>query len=251
MKKYGWIKDAHDERDFDFKAKAIPYQVFAPVDLRPQCPPVLDQGNLGACTAFGTTEMVNFVRNKQKLPPFTPSPLFTYYTTRKIENTVEEDSGAMVRDALKSAVTYGVVAEELWRYNPAKFSIEPSPEVYAEALKHQTLKYQRIADGVIHDLQQCLFDGYPFTFGALLFNSFESKTVTTTGVVPMPTAGESLLGGHCMLGVGWKQIKGKNYFIVQNSWGKVWGDKGYCYMPFEYLGNKNLSNDFWTIRLEE
>jgi len=251
MKKYGWIKDKHDDRDKPFKAKATPPKVFTPTDLRPWCPPVLDQGQLGACTAFGTTEMVHFVRNKQKAQDFTPAPLFTYYATRQIENTVNEDSGAMVRNALKSAVLYGVVQEEKWHYDIAKFTVKPTPDIYAEALKHQTLQYRRISDGLIHDMQQCLFEGYPFTFGAILFDSFESPAVARNGVVPMPHAGEGQLGGHCMLCVGWKVISGHNYFIIQNSWGTGWGDHGFCYIPFEYMGNRNLVNDLWTIHLEE
>ena len=188
---------------------------------------------------------------KQKLAEFTPSPLFTYYTTRQIENTVNEDAGASVRDALKSTVQYGVVQEEKWKYNIAKFKVKPAPAIYTEALKHQTLQYHRITDGVLDDMQQCLFEGYPFTFGAMLYSSFESNAVTKTGIVPMPTSKDSMLGGHCMLVVGWKLINNQRYFIIQNSWGKNWGDKGYCYIPFAYMGNKRLVSDLWTIRLEE
>jgi len=251
MRKYGYIKDKEDARDYKFLARATPPVVFNPVDLRPLCPPVMDQGQLGACTAFGTTEMVNFVRKKQKLPNFTPSPLFTYYTTRQIEDTVNLDSGAMVRNALKSAVVYGVVQEEKWQYDISKFTLAPTTEVYAEALKHQTLQYKRINDGDLVGMQQCLLEGYPFTFGAIVFPSFESTSVAKIGIVPTPAPKEKPLGGHCMLCVGWKKLFGKSYFIVQNSWGKNWGDKGFCYIPFEYIGNKNLVNDFWTIRLEE
>lgn len=251
MRKYGWIKDNRDKRDKLFKAKAVPPQSFTPTDLRADCATVMDQGKLGACTAFGTVEMVHFVRKKQKQQDFTPSPLFTYYTTRQIENSVNRDAGAMVRNAIKSAVLYGVVQEEKWNYDITKFKVKPNPGVYAEALKHQTLKYHRINDGVIRDMQQCLFEGYPFTFGAALFASFESAEVATSGIVPIPRTGEWQVGGHCMLCVGWKVLDGRNYFIIQNSWGTDWGDKGFCYIPFEYMGNRKLANDFWTIRLEE
>jgi C1A family cysteine protease len=42
----------------------------------------------------------------------------------------------------------------------------------------------------------------------------------------------------------------KEIFIVKNSWGTKWGDKGYFYMPFGYL-TEGLAADFWTIRKGE
>jgi len=36
--------------------------------------------------------------------------------------------------------------------------------------------------------------------------------------------------------------------LVRNSWGPAWGQKGYFTMPYDYVANRDLSDDFWTIR---
>ena len=60
------------------------------VDLRPHCPPVYDQGQLGSCTGNAIAGAVQFDREKQKLKPdFVPSRLFIYYGERVIEGTVD------------------------------------------------------------------------------------------------------------------------------------------------------------------
>ncbi len=52
--------------------------------------------------------------------------------------------------------------------------------------------------------------------------------------------------GHAVTCVGYNDYK--QTFIVRNSWGKEWGDKGYFYMPYAYLLDGHLSMDFWCIR---
>jgi C1A family cysteine protease len=65
----------------------------------------------------------------------------------------------------------------------------------------------------------------------------------------MPGPDEEVLGGHAVLAVGYDDSA--ECFIVRNSWGSGWGKKGYFTMPYSYLLEQNLSDDFWTIRTVE
>src|SRR6202042_2867797 len=87
------------------------------VDLRPGCPPVYDQGQLGSCTANPIAGAVEFDQIKQNLPSvFVPSRLFIYYNERMMEGTVSQDSGAQIRDGIKSIGKLGVCPEKEWPY---------------------------------------------------------------------------------------------------------------------------------------
>ena len=243
--RWGWKPDAPDPRDYAFappRLAALPPSV----DLRPAFPAPYDQGQLGSCTANAIAGAIEFLQGKEKQPESVPSRLFIYYNERAIEGTVSEDSGAQIRDGVKSVATLGACAETLWPYDVSQFTVKPSDACYADALGHKVAQYLRLAQTVT-DMQACLAAGYPFVFGFTVYASFESDLVAATGVVPMPATGEAMLGGHAVLAVGYDQAAQR--FLVRNSWGATWGQQGYFTIPFDYLADPQLASDFWTIRL--
>lgn len=244
--KYGWKKDKPDPRDqHHVFTVSRQLNIIHTVDLRPHCPPIYDQGNLGSCTANAIGAAYEFDQIIQgEKDFFTPSRLFTYYNERKIENTLTEDSGAELRDGIKTINAVGVCPERDWPYDITKFADEPPSTCYDMAKCHQSVLYRRVAQDLAQ-LKQCLIEGYPFVFGFAVYQSFESPDTALTGIMKMPQPNETLLGGHAVMAVGFDDSK--KMFTIRNSWGESWGDKGYFYMPYDFITNAEWASDFWTV----
>jgi len=255
VKGYGWIPDLPDGRDLLYAAppKALA-ELPRRVDLRPKCPPVYNQGKLGSCTANAIGAALEFDQMKQRregsaeAEVFTPSRLFIYYNERAMEGTVDSDSGAAIRDGVKSVAKQGACREKIWPYKIGAFRKKPDRPAYGEAKRYQAVRYQRLIPS-LGQLKGCLAEGFPFVFGFSVYASFESAQVARNGHAPMPKAEEEFLGGHAVLGVGYDEQR--QWFICRNSWGPKWGMRGYFTLPYPYLTQPALSRDFWTIRQVE
>lgn len=251
IRRLGWVPDLPDHRDQMFAAAVVHVaQLPTSVDLRPGCPPeIYDQGQLGSCTGNAIAAALEFDQMKQGLADvFTPSRLFIYYNERVMEGTVGQDAGAMIRDGIKSVNKIGAPHEKLWPYsdaNPGPFQKKPSAAAYADAAKHPAVLYQRLVPAE-SQLKGCLAGGYPFVFGISVFDSFMTPAVAKTGRVPMPKPKEQQIGGHAILCVGYDDHQRR--FICRNSWSAGWGMKGYFTIPYDYVLNPNLADDFWTIK---
>jgi C1A family cysteine protease len=253
---YGWRPQLPDARDRVYAARL---QAPAPpaYDLRPSMPPVYDQGQLGSCTGNAIAAAMEYERDRQALPDFIPSRLFIYYNERALEGTVSSDSGAVIRDGIKVVNADGVCQETLWPYDIGMFTVKPPKRCYVAALTDKAVQYEAIQ--TLGDLKDAISSNLAVVFGFTVYQSFESQSVAQTGVMPMPKPHESTVGGHAVLAVGYSDAKSQ--LIVRNSWGASWGDRGYFYMPYQYVtGSKvssdtspingaHLASDFWAIEM--
>lgn len=224
------------------------------VDLRDKCSGIMDQGQMGSCSGNALAGAVEFLElqqlRQQGMQPQEYSAnfervsrLFIYWNERAVEGNPQVDAGCTtLLDGCTALIVKGACREATWAYDEANLLKCPTHASYAEAYQHKVKAFYRIND--LNGMRQCLAQGFPFTCGIPVYDSFMSAEVGMTGQVPLPSFTERLLGGHALLVVGYD---GADHFIVRNSWGAGWGDKGYCYLPYSYL--TMYGSDFFTLRL--
>jgi hypothetical protein len=263
-RRYDWRPDLPDYRDISFRSVIPVAETLPPrVDLRPGMSPVVNQGSLGSCTGNAIAACLEYLQLKQIEEPgkgpqeydddefFHVSRLFIYWNERAYMGTLYQDSGAFLRDGIKSLQQHGACRENIWPYLNKNVFKRPHDPAYEEARQYKISEYLRIR--TLREMKQCLSQGLPFVFGFMTFESFESVETAATGIMKMPTSRDRDLGGHAVCAVGYDDdftFKGghKGAMIVRNSWGSAWGDKGYFYMPYDYISDPNLSDDFWAVR---
>ena len=243
------------------KADSLP----ASVDLRDYCSPVEDQGQLGSCTAHAGVGLIEYYERRAFGRHLDASRLFLYKATRNLMK-MRGDTGAYLRTTMGAMVLFGVPPESYWPYtdDPSAFDREPTAFCYAFAQNFQTIKYFRhdppasAPDAVLHSLKTYLSRGFPFIFGFSVYNSIEQAE--TTGRIPFPSQRERLEGGHAIMAVGYDDsleitnkfggVKTKGALLIRNSWGTSWGERGYGWLPYEYV-LRGLAEDFWSILKKE
>lgn len=233
------------------------------VDLRPWCSEIENQGNLGSCTAHAAIGIVEYFQRRAFDKHIDGSRLFVYKTTRNLMS-VTGDTGAWLRNTMGALALCGVPPEQYWHYTDKKpdFDEEPSPFVYAVADNYEALRYfchdplgMNIAPAtVLANVKKYLAVGIPSMFGFFGFPSFSQSNVK--GGIPYPCQGEKAEWGHAIVAVGYDddmKIKNLNCnkettgaLLIRNSWGSIWGDKGYGWLPYDYVLNK-VALDFWSL----
>ncbi len=235
-----------------YSAQASQVEKLPPkVDLRPHMTAVENQGELMSCVANAVAGAYEYlVKRHQGEGAYDVSRLFVYYNARAKEGPVNEDGGSYIADAIASLGEFGACSEATWSYDPQQVNTEPSADAYSEA-EEFLVEDVVLVPLTLDDWRHTLAEGYPIVFGISLYESFDKQK--KAGVVPLPSPAEAARaahGGHSMLCVGYSDPD--QMFIVRNSWGTDWGDKGYCYIPYSYLVNPKFnSGDCWMIRQVE
>lgn len=275
--KFGWLPDLPDMKDYlitDEKVKPMFEKVGMeipvlstninlpnPIDLRKWCSPIEDQENLGSCCAQAGIGAVEYYEKRAFGKYLDASRLFLYKTTRNLMH-LTGDTGAYLRTTMGAMVLFGVCPEEFWKYTDKKpqFDKEPSSFCYSFARNYLTIRYARLDPSGLSTpdrlfcIKLFLAYGFPSIFGFSVYDSI--RQVGNDGKIPYPCANERILGGHAIMACGFDdRIKIRNVncgeettgaLLIRNSWGTGWGDKGYGWLPYQYV-LIGLAQDFWTV----
>ncbi|KAF5089334.1 C1 family peptidase [Methanobacterium aggregans] len=273
----GWFPDLPDRRDLtlniekkknegivdmvvELGIKEPVTEIPAAVDLREWCSPVEDQKSLGSCTANAGAGLLEYFERRAFGSYIDASRLFLYKNSRQLAG-LTGDTGSYLRTTMAALVLFGVPPEKYWPYTDKKpdFDAVPDAFCYAFAENYKAIQYLRLdppstpVDILLDRIKTNLVAGLPSMFG---FTVYDSIYHAEAGNIPYPCSGEKVAGGHAIVAVGYDDsvvIKNPNCgnttkgaLLIRNSWGKGWGDKGYGWLPYDYV-LKGLAVDWWTL----
>lgn len=242
---------------------------------------IINQGLLNSCSACAIAVAAELYLIKDNQPfinenisNIDASQMFIYYNERVTEGKVDLNAPVFIRNGIKSLFNHGICSEISWPYPEttlpqsvkdiirtgsvaeitaaitkalkdnetelhAAISEKPSEVALAQAKKHIITRYCKLTlDNGLADLKLSLSKGFPVVFGIMVPKSF--YLTPANGVFTLPPPNEIRLGGHALLAVGYDDEK--QHFIVRNSWGEEFGDKGYCYIPYDFITGKYQAN---------
>lgn len=216
------------------------------VDLRANCSPIHDQGPIGSCVGQGIVGALEYLQIRNGLVYVALSELFPYYNSRLMTKNQNEDSGTFIRLAMGTLSSIGTCSAAKWPYDVNAVFTRPSWGAYREAYANKIDAYYAIKSTGLtrrNEIKLALLQQHVVVFGMTVDNAFCNYK---GGIMPLPKEPRPGRGGHCEVIVGFDD--GIQCWIVRNSWGVMWGEAGYAYVPYKYLDMSD-ANDFWVPTL--
>ena len=236
---FGCRKDPKDLRDIPMALVLPPITLPKSFDYTGLMTPVRDQGSEGTCVAFASVVGVKEYEDSQEYRKLIElSPRYVYSLCKKFDGAPDEE-GTYPRVAMKVLLNYGVCSESYWPYRPHQKDL-PKKNAKESAARYRIKAYARLKD--ILEMKRSLLINGPFLAGVKVFASWLDKKAQKTGLIPLPKRNEEIIGGHAVCIVGFNDAG--QLFKFKNSWSAKWADKGYGYLPYNYI--KRYCSDAWS-----
>lgn len=241
---YPVVADVSDHRDFLYEKKDNDLQEV--VDLRKYASRVRNQAHLRSCSGEALVAAYEILLKKEYPEKYTDlSSLFVYHNARLFETRRPLlDSGVYIRDAIRAVKKFGICAESVWPYNTQYLSITPTEESYKDAKTRTIDSYYKCRD--FEDILDALNNDVPVVTAIKTYSNFTKLGWTGTSKLTLPESKDLDIGGHAVALVGYNTETKE--LIAKNSFGPLWGDKGYFYIPFEYAERGFM--DSWIFEIE-
>lgn len=241
---YPVVADVGDERDFLYEKKDK--ELREKVDLRNYASRVRNQAHLRSCSGEAVVAAYEILLKKEYPEKYADlSSLFVYHNARLFESRRPlVDSGVYIRDAIRAVKQFGICAESVWPYNTQYFSATPTEESYKDAKTRTIDSYYKCSD--FEDILDALNNDVPVVTAIKTYSNFNSLGWNGSSELILPGPRDIDIGGHAVALVGYN--KETERFIAKNSFGPLWGDKGYFYIPFDSA--ERVFVDSWIFEIK-
>jgi hypothetical protein len=209
-------------------------------DLRVQWWKIGDQGGSGSCVGWATADSVlrwHFVKTGRLKQNEQLSPRFTWMASKETDQfhsaptTFIEVAGTSVKSALDVARKYGAVREKILPFASGTLFTGEEQAFYASAARFKIASYFNLSlrsPSDIEEWRRWIADNGPIVTRLNVDRTWQraGDTGGNLDTYKRETAG----GGHAVALVGYTPDR----FIVRNSWGTGWGDRGFGYASLAY-----------------
>lgn len=243
-----------DERDYKY-TNLVPQltaeQIPSEVDYRPNMPPVWNQGPYGTCVAAASCwGLKAFQETVQGDFPASGLSVAYLYSMCKQQDGIPDQAGTYPRVALKILQDYGVCTEQELPYSwltGDKNVPAPPAELNASATKFKIKTYAQVCSFTdkdrtdkVEELKRAIWQSGVVLVATLVCSNFLDIKPPDYRI-PLPSG--RILGGHMGALVGFSDAR--KCYLYRNTWGEGWGDKGYAWMPYEWVTARNIDMGGW------
>ncbi len=199
---------------------------------------ILDQGDNGACSGYALASVINYLLWQQQNNSEIVSPKMLFNLARIYDEWNGEDyEGSSCRGAMKGWHKHGVCAKSYWEFDQE----EPKDGWDIDSVERPLGAYYRVNKDSISDIQAALCEVGALYVSAAIhdgwwsLNNYKDRDIASVErdlpVIPYDSFPQ---GNHAFVIIGYT----RQGFIIQNSWGRGWGNCGFAILSYkEWLKN--------------